>query len=51
VIDAIVTDPDDPDPPPEGLRVHVCPTLMEGAKGRRALAERVLELAATLRSE
>ncbi len=51
VIDVIVTDPDDPDPPPEDLRVHTCPTLMEGADGRRALAERVLQLAATLRAE
>jgi LPPG:FO 2-phospho-L-lactate transferase len=51
VIDAIVTDPDDPDLPPDDVRAHVCPTLMEGAAGRRALAERVLELATTLRSE
>jgi LPPG:FO 2-phospho-L-lactate transferase len=50
LIDAIVIDPDDPGPPPEGVQVHVCPTLMKGAKGRRALAERVLELAAELRA-
>jgi LPPG:FO 2-phospho-L-lactate transferase len=48
LLDAIVIDPDDPGPPPEGVRVHVCPTLMEGPGGRRALAESVLELAAEL---
>lgn len=45
LIDAMVVDEDDPDPPPEGLRVLTCPTLMEGATGRRALAERVLAFA------
>jgi LPPG:FO 2-phospho-L-lactate transferase len=48
LLDAIVIDPDDPGPPPDGVRVHVCPTLMEGPGGRRALAESVLELAAEL---
>jgi hypothetical protein len=48
VIDAMVVDADDPDPEPQGLRVHSCPTLMEGAEGRRKLAERVLELAQSL---
>jgi LPPG:FO 2-phospho-L-lactate transferase len=48
VIEAMVVDADDPDPGPEGLRTWACPTLMDGAKGRRALAERVLELAGTL---
>jgi LPPG:FO 2-phospho-L-lactate transferase len=43
VIDAIVVDDRDPDPPPPGLAVLACPILMEGAGGRRALAERVLE--------
>ncbi len=28
---------------------HVCPTLMNGAGGRRALAQQVLELASELR--
>ena len=46
VIDAMVVDEGDPDPPPEGLRVHVCPTLMTGAEGRRALATKVLAFAA-----
>jgi hypothetical protein len=48
LLDAIVVDADDPDPPPEGLEALVCPTLMEGEAGRRALAERVLELAERL---
>jgi LPPG:FO 2-phospho-L-lactate transferase len=42
VIDAVVVDADDPDPPPEDIRVLSCPTLMAGAEGRRELAERVL---------
>ena len=45
VIDAIVIDEDDPDPPPPELAWLACPTLMEDAAGRRALAERVLEFA------
>jgi LPPG:FO 2-phospho-L-lactate transferase len=49
LIDAMVVDADDPDPEPEGLRVLSCPTLMEGAQGRRELAERVLEFARVLR--
>lgn len=43
VIDAIVVDEGDPDPPPAGVASLACPTLMEGAAGRRALAGRVLE--------
>ena len=49
VIDAMVVDSADPDPPPDGLTVLTCPTLMEGAEGRRALAERVLRFAGDLR--
>jgi LPPG:FO 2-phospho-L-lactate transferase len=49
LIEAMVVDADDPAPGPEGIRVLSCPTLMEGAMGRRELAERVLELARTLR--
>jgi LPPG:FO 2-phospho-L-lactate transferase len=45
LLDAIVVDPADPGPPPEGVRVEKMPTLMEGAAGRRTLAERVLKLA------
>ena len=48
LLDAIVIDPADPGPPPEGMRVEAMPTLMEGAAGRRKLAERVLELAREL---
>ncbi|HSI81636.1 MAG TPA: 2-phospho-L-lactate transferase [Solirubrobacterales bacterium] len=49
LIDAIVTDPADPDPEPEGVRTLVRQTLMADAAGRLALAERVLALAAELR--
>jgi LPPG:FO 2-phospho-L-lactate transferase len=48
VIEAMVVDSADPDPPPEGVQVLSCPTLMEGPEGRRQLAERVLEFARTL---
>jgi LPPG:FO 2-phospho-L-lactate transferase len=48
LIDAMVVDAGDLYPPPEGLRVLTCPTLMEGAAGRRALAERVLGFAREL---
>jgi LPPG:FO 2-phospho-L-lactate transferase len=48
LLDAMVVDKGDPDPPPEGLRTLSCPTLMEGAAGRRALAERVLDFAESL---
>jgi LPPG:FO 2-phospho-L-lactate transferase len=49
LIDAMVCDPEDPEPPPEGIEVLSCPTLMEGPDGRRGLAERTLEFAARLR--
>jgi LPPG:FO 2-phospho-L-lactate transferase len=49
LIDGMVCDAADPDPPPEEVRVLSCPTLMEGPEGRRALAERTLEFAPTLR--
>ncbi len=45
LLDGMVVDAGDSDPAPEGLEVLSCPTLMEGASGRRALAERVLEFA------
>ncbi|HEY7267554.1 MAG TPA: 2-phospho-L-lactate transferase [Solirubrobacterales bacterium] len=51
LIGGMVCDAADADPPPDGLRVLSCPTLMEGREGRRALAERTLEFASTLRSE
>jgi LPPG:FO 2-phospho-L-lactate transferase len=50
VVDGMVCDGEDPDPPPEGMQVLSCPTLMEGPEGRRALAERTLEFASTLRT-
>jgi LPPG:FO 2-phospho-L-lactate transferase len=49
LLDAMVVDEGDPEPPPDGLEALACPTLMEGAAGRRALAERVLDLARSLR--
>jgi LPPG:FO 2-phospho-L-lactate transferase len=48
LIDGMLSDHEDPDPPPEGLRVISCPVLMEGYEGRRALAERTLEFASSL---
>ena len=48
LLDGIVVDEGDPDPPPEGLAALSCVTLMEGPAGRRALAERVLDFAAEL---
>jgi LPPG:FO 2-phospho-L-lactate transferase len=49
LLDGMVCDAGDPDPPPDEVRVHTCPTLMEGREGRRALAARTLEFASTLR--
>lgn len=49
LLDGMVVDADDPDPPPAEPRTLSCPTLMDGAAGRRALAERVLEFAEELR--
>ncbi|MSO41677.1 MAG: 2-phospho-L-lactate transferase [Solirubrobacterales bacterium] len=43
LIEGIVCDAGDPDPPPEDLAVLSCATLMEGADGRRGLAARTLE--------
>jgi LPPG:FO 2-phospho-L-lactate transferase len=51
LLDGMVCDAEDPDPPPEEVRVHTCPTLMEGREGRRALAKRTLEFASTLHVE
>ena len=44
MIDAIVVDSDDPEPVSAELTTLACPTLMKGRRGRRKLAERVLEL-------
>jgi LPPG:FO 2-phospho-L-lactate transferase len=48
LIDAMVVDDGDPDPPPADLPTHAAPTLMEGAAGRARVARVVLDYAATL---
>jgi LPPG:FO 2-phospho-L-lactate transferase len=48
LIDAMVVDEDDPDPPPEEIPTLAVPTLMDGAAGRVRLARIVLDYAATL---
>jgi LPPG:FO 2-phospho-L-lactate transferase len=48
LIDGMACDHEDPDPPPEGVRVQSCPTLMKGQGGRRALALQTLEFARSL---
>ncbi len=45
LLDGMVCDEADPDPPPDGIEVATAPTLMEGPDGRRRVAERTLELA------
>jgi len=51
LIDAMVVDEADPDPPPEEIPTLAVPTLMEGAAGRARLARIVLDYAATLAEE
>ncbi len=51
LLDGMMCDPGDPDPPPEGIRIMSAPTLMEGAGGRREVAELTLEFASTLRQQ
>jgi LPPG:FO 2-phospho-L-lactate transferase len=48
LIDAMVVDEGDPDPPPAEIPTLSVPTLMEGAAGRARLARTVLDYAATL---
>jgi LPPG:FO 2-phospho-L-lactate transferase len=48
LIEGMVCDEADPEPPPEGLEILSCPTLMEGPEGRRRLAKRTLDFAANL---
>jgi LPPG:FO 2-phospho-L-lactate transferase len=50
LIDAMVVDVGDPDPPPAEIPTLAAPTLMEGAAGRARLARTVLDYAATLNS-
>jgi LPPG:FO 2-phospho-L-lactate transferase len=51
LIDGMVCDADDPDPPPENVQVLTCPTLMDGGEGRFRLAARTLDFALRLRSK
>jgi LPPG:FO 2-phospho-L-lactate transferase len=48
IIDGLVVDAGDPDPPPNGIPTLVVPTLMDDADSRRDVAERTLEFARTL---
>jgi len=48
LIDAMVVDEADPDPPPEEVPTLAAPTLMDGAAARARLARLVLDYAATL---
>ena len=48
LIDAMVVDEGDPDPPPTEIPTLAAPTLMEGAAGRLRVARTVLDFAATL---
>ncbi len=48
LIDAMVVDEGDPDPPPEGIPSLAVPTLMDGAAGRARLARIVLDYAGEL---
>jgi LPPG:FO 2-phospho-L-lactate transferase len=50
LIDAMVVDEGDPDPPPADVATLSAATLMEGAGGRARLARIVLDYAATLAS-
>jgi LPPG:FO 2-phospho-L-lactate transferase len=50
LIDGMVCDSEDPDPPPEKVQVLSCPTLMSGAEGRFRLAVRTLGFALRLSS-
>lgn len=45
LIDAMVVDEGDPDPPPSHIRTLACATSMRDEGSRRAVAERVLEFA------
>ncbi|HET8564995.1 MAG TPA: 2-phospho-L-lactate transferase [Solirubrobacterales bacterium] len=51
LIDAMVVDEGDPDPPPAELPTLAVPTLMEGAAGRARLARLVLDYAVSLGAE
>jgi LPPG:FO 2-phospho-L-lactate transferase len=51
LLDGLICDDGDPDPPPRDPRTLSCPTLMEGREGRRALAERTLQFARSLNQD
>ena len=51
LLDGLICDEGDPEPPPEEPPGLACPTLMEGREGRRALAKRTLEFAASLSAD
>lgn len=48
LIDGLVVDADDPEPPPAGVESLLAPTLMDDAKARRRVAEQTLDLARSL---
>jgi LPPG:FO 2-phospho-L-lactate transferase len=48
LLDGIVVDEGDPEPPPSALPALVCPTLMADRAGRRELAELTLDFARSL---
>ncbi len=50
LVDAMVVDQGDPDPPPAEIPTLAAPTLMEGAAGRARVARTVLDYAAELGS-
>jgi LPPG:FO 2-phospho-L-lactate transferase len=50
LLDAMVVDEGDPDPPPAEIPTLAAPSLMEGAAGRVRLAQTVLDYVATLDS-
>jgi LPPG:FO 2-phospho-L-lactate transferase len=51
LIDAMVVDEGDPDPPPQEIPTLAAPTLMDGAAARARLARTVLDYADTLAGE
>lgn len=51
LLDAIVCDRDDPDPPKDEVRCFATPTLMQSADTREAVARAVLKVAGTLLEE
>ncbi len=48
LIDAMVVDEDDPDPPPAGIATLAAPTLMDGPAGRLRLARTVIDYGTSL---